>query len=169
MKWNICTESVVKQTSVIPEMLKHSWPARVFYTEQEVIDWAADWTIKNWEVVVLPYQWPAWAPWMPEMLSPTSAIKWAGLDRVALITDGRFSGGTAWPCIWHITPEAYNWWKIWLIRDWDIIEIDIPWRILNVKISDEEFAKRAETYDFEWPKREMTPMLVKFRKNYSTK
>lgn len=169
LKWNICKESVVKQTSVNPDMLVHSWPAKVFYSEQDVIDWVQNWKIQEWDVVVLPYQWPAWAPWMPEMLTPTSAIKWAWFKKVALITDGRFSWWTAWPCIWHISPEAYNGWKIWLIRDWDIIEIDMPKRILNVKVTEEEFEKRKKTNSIKVPERTMTPMLVKFRKNYSEK
>jgi len=166
LKWNICEESVVKQTSVSPEMLKHTWPAKVFYTEQAVVDGLSMWKIEEWDVIVLPFQWPAWAPWMPEMLTPTAAIKWAWFEKVALITDWRFSGWTAWPCIWHIFPEAYNWWKIWLIEDWDLIEIDMKNRILNVKISDEEFEKRAKKW-MKIPEREMSPMLVKFRKEYS--
>lgn len=167
LKWNICTESVVKQTSVSPDMLKHSWFAKVFYTEQWVIDWIKNWKIIEWDIIVLPYQWPAWAPWMPEMLTPTSAIKWAWFKKVALITDWRFSGWTAWPCIWHIYPEAYNGWRIWLIRDSDIIEIDIPNRILNVKVSEEEFEKRSVGNDRIVPQRSMTQMLEKFRRNYS--
>lgn len=168
LKWNICSESVVKQTSVSKEMLKHTWPAKVFYSEQAVIDGLSDWKISEWDVVVLPFQGPAWAPWMPEMLTPTSAIKWAWFEKVALITDWRFSWGTAGPCIGHIFPEAYNWWKIWLIEDWDLIEIDMKNRILNVKISDEEFEKRAKKW-MKIPEREMSPMLVKFRKEYSKK
>lgn len=166
LKWNICEESVVKQTSVDAEMLQHKWPAKVFYSEQEVVDWVQNWRIEEWDIVVLPFQWPAWAPWMPEMLTPTSAIKWAGFKRVALITDWRFSWGTAGPCIGHISPEAYNWWRIWLIQDWDIIGIDMKNRILNVEVSDGEFEKRAEKW-ISFPEREMSPMLKKFRNNYS--
>ncbi len=167
LKWNICFESVVKQTWVSPEMLKHSWPAKVFFTETSVVDWVKNWEIKEWDVIVLPFQWPAWAPWMPEMLTPTSAIKWAGFTKVALITDWRFSWWTAWPCIGHIFPEAYNGWKIWLIKDWDIIEIDMPNRILNVKVSDEEFERRRKSGEFVAPERMLTPMIEKFRKYYS--
>ncbi len=167
LQGNICTESVVKQTWVVADMLIHSWPAKVFYTEQAVVDGVKEWKIQEWDVIVLPYQGPAGAPWMPEMLTPTSAIKWAWFTKVALITDGRFSWWTAGPCIWHITPEAYNWGKIWLIQDWDIIEIDMPRRILNIKVGDEEFEKRAQSWDFKAPEREMTPMMKKFRKYYS--
>jgi len=166
LKWNICDESVVKQTSVNEDMLIHSWPAKVFYSEQDVVDWVANWKIEEWDIVVLPYQWPAWAPGMPEMLTPTAVIKWAWFTKVALITDGRFSGWTAWPCIWHISPEAYNWWKIWLIKDWDIIEIDMPNRVLNVLVSEEEFEDRRSKWWLEPEERPMTPMLKKFRKTY---
>ena len=166
LKWNICEESVIKQTWVNKDMLVHSWPAKVFYTEQEVVDWVKNWKIQEWDVVVLPYQGPAWAPWMPEMLTPTAAIKWAWFTKVALITDGRFSWWTAGPCIGHITPEAYNGWRIWLIKDWDIIEIDIPNRKLNVKVSEQEFEKRAKE-GFKVPERKLTSMLEKFRKYYS--
>lgn len=167
LKWNICEESVVKQTWVKKDMLVHSWPAKIFYTEQEVVDWVKNWKIQEWDVVVLPYQGPAWAPWMPEMLTPTSAIKWAGFTKVALITDWRFSGWTAGPCIWHIYPEAYNWWRIWLIKEWDIIEIDMPKRIINAKVSDEEFERRRKEEGFNVPERKLTPMIEKFRKYYS--
>ena len=167
LKWNICEESVIKQTWVNENMLVHSGPAKVFYTEQDVVDAVWDGRIQEWDVVVLPYQWPAGAPWMPEMLTPTAAIKWAGFTKVALITDGRFSGWTSGPCIGHVYPEAYNGGRIWLIKDGDIIEIDIPNRKLNVKVSDEEFEKRARSDEFTPPERPLTPMLEKFRKNYT--
>ena len=163
--WNIAKESVVKQTSVSKQMLVHSGPARVFYDEEELLDWISRWDILEWDVIVLPFQWPAWAPWMPEMLTPTAAIKWAWFDKVALITDWRFSWGTSWPCIWHIYPEAINWWKIWLIKNWDIINIDMPNRILNADVSDEEFDKRRSQWVLH-PERKMTPMLEKFRNAY---
>lgn len=166
--WNFCSESVVKQTSVDKEMLIHSWPAKVYYSEQELIDWISWWEIQEWDIIVLPFQWPAWAPWMPEMLSPTAAIKWAWFKRVALITDWRFSWGTAWPCIWHIYPEAYNWWRIWLIKNKDIIEIDMKKRIMNVKVNEDEFEKRkSQGIKNLIPNRPMTPMLEKFRRNYA--
>ena len=167
LKWNICEEAVVKQTWVVSDMLVHSGPAKVFYTEASVVDWVKNWKIQEWDVVVLPYQWPAWAPWMPEMLTPTAAIKWAWFKKVALITDWRFSGWTAGPCIGHIYPEAYNWGRIWLIKDWDIIEIDMPSRILNVKVSEEEFERRKKEDGFNVPERKMSPMLEKFRRYYS--
>lgn len=167
LKWNICEESVIKQTSVNSDMLVHVWTAKVYYSEEELVAWVWKKEIKEWNVVVLPYQWPAWAPGMPEMLTPTSIIKWAWFKRVALITDWRFSWGTAWPCIWHIFPEAYNGWKIWLIKNWDIIEINIPKRVLTVRVSEEEFEERKQAWNFKIPKRTLTQMLEKFRKNYA--
>jgi dihydroxy-acid dehydratase len=168
LKWNICKESVVKQTSVEKEMLVHTWLAKVFYSEKDLVDSVENLKISEWDIIVLPFQWPAWAPGMPEMLTPTSIIKWAWYKCVALITDWRFSWWTAGPCIGHIFPEAYNGGKIWLIRDSDIIEIDIPNRILNVKVSEEEFEKRKKDNDFIIPDRIMTPLLEKFRKSYTT-
>lgn len=167
LTWNIAEESVVKQTSVEKEMLVHSGPAKIFNSEQDLLD-AISWKkIKEWDVIILPFMWPAWAPWMPEMLTPTAAIKWAWFKRVALITDWRFSWWTAGPCIWHIYPEAINWWKIWLLKNWDIIEIDMPKRKLNAKVSESEFKIRAKKLKI--PKRSMTPLLVKFREAYLIK
>ena len=98
---------------------------------------------------------------MPEMLIPTDAIKGAGFERVALLTDGRFSGGTSGPCIGHIEPEAYMGGNIASLRDGDIIEINIPERTLNVRLDDGDMAQRkAETRP---PERQMTPMLESFR------
>jgi len=163
--WNLCKESVVKQTSVAENMLKHSGPAKVFYTEQDLINAVSNWEIQEWDVVVLPFQWPAWAPWMPEMLMPTAVLKWAGFQKVALITDWRFSWWTSGPCVWHIFPEAYKWWRIWLIRNWDIIHIDIPKRILSVEVSEEMFTKRSQEEQI-IPQRVLTPLLQKFRQFY---
>jgi len=159
---NLATNSVVKQTAVPMEMMEHIGPAKVFESEQAMLDSLQDGEIIEGDVVVLRYMGPAGAPGMPEMLSPTSAIKGAGFKQVALITDGRFSGGTAGPCIGHIEPEAYNGGAIGAVQNGDIIEIDIPNRILNVKLSDEEIAKRVSARKI--PERKMTPMLVKFRR-----
>lgn len=166
LKGNICEESVVKQTSVNKDMLIHSGPAKVFYSEQELIDAIPEGKIEEGDIIVLPFQGPAGAPGMPEMLSPTSAIKGAGFKKVALITDGRFSGGTAGPCIGHIFPEAYNGGRIGLIKDGDVIEINMKERILNVKVSELEFEKRRKQ-GMNVPERTMSPMLKKFRKAYS--
>jgi dihydroxy-acid dehydratase len=98
------------------------------------------------------------------MLTPTDAIKGAGYKRVALITDGRFSGGTSGPCIGHVEPEAYNGGAIGALKDGDIIEIDIPARKLNVKLSDAEIKKRLK--EIKAPARKMTPMLENFRQKF---
>lgn len=161
LKGNLAKSSVIKQTAVPQEMLKHTGPAKVFESESAMLEALAEDKIEEGDVVVLRYMGPSGAPGMPEMLSPTSAIKGAGFKKVALITDGRFSGGTAGPCIGHIEPEAYLGGTIATLRDGDIIEIDIPNRILNVKLSDEEIKKRAENLVI--PERKLTPFLKKFR------
>lgn len=166
LKGNICDESVVKQTSVSPNMLIHSGPAKIFYTEQALVDAVGAGKVMEGDVLVLPFQGPAGAPGMPEMLTPTSVVKGAGLTKVAILTDGRFSGGTAGPCIGHITPEAYNGGRIGLLRDGDIIHINMKERKLNADVSEEEFAKRQKQ-GMKVPERTLTPMLKKFRLAYS--
>ncbi len=163
---NLACESVVKQSAIEAEMLVHSGPAKVFHTEQGVLDGIRDGEIQEGDVVVLPYQGAAGAPGMPEMLTPTAAVMGAGFKRVALITDGRFSGGTRGPCIGHITPEAYNSGPIAAVRDGDIIEVDIPARKLNVRLSDEEIADRvAEATP---PERTLTPVLARYRERFAS-
>jgi dihydroxy-acid dehydratase len=164
LKGNIANSSVIKQTAVAPEMFVHSGPAKVFYTEKDLLDAIEAKRIKEGDVIVLPFQGPAGAPGMPEMLTPTDAIKGAGYQRVALITDGRFSGATTGPSIGHVEMEAYNGGTIGAIQDGDTIEIDIPKRKLNVILSQEEIQKRlSSVHDVE---RKLTPMLECFRKAY---
>lgn len=103
---------------------------------------------------------------MPEMLTPTAAIKGAGFKKVVLITDGRFSGGTTGPCIGHVFPEAYNGGRIAFIKDGDIISVDIKNRKMDVDVSDDEFVNRMEG-GIEIPERKMTKMLEKFRRDYA--
>ena len=165
LKGNIANSSIIKQTAVSEEMMKHSGPAKVFYTEQELLDAIEAKKISEGDVVVLPFQGPAGAPGMPEMLTPTDAIKGAGYERVALITDGRFSGATTGPCIGHAEMEAYNGGAIGAIRDGDTVEIDIPNRSLNVKLSDEEIEQRLKTT--EMPQRDLTPILRSYREKFS--
>jgi dihydroxy-acid dehydratase len=165
LKGNIANSSIIKQTAVSEEMMKHSGPAKVFYTEQELLDAIEAKKISEGDVVVLPFQGPAGAPGMPEMLTPTDAIKGAGYERVALITDGRFSGATTGPCIGHAEMEAYNGGAIGAIRDGDIVEIDIPNRSLNVKLSDEEIKQRLKTV--ERPQRDVTPILRSYREKFT--
>jgi dihydroxy-acid dehydratase len=116
-------------------MRAHSGPAKVFYTKKDLLNAIEAKKIVEGDVIVLPYQGPAGAPGMPEMLTPTDTIMGAGYKWVALITDGRFSGGTTGPCIGHIEREAYNGGTIGAIKDGDRVEIDIPNRKLNVKFA----------------------------------
>jgi len=165
LKGNIAQSSVIKQTAVESEMMVHSGPARVFYTEQDLLNAIEARKIVEGDVVVLPFQGPAGAPGMPEMLTPTDAIRGAGYTNVALITDGRFSGGTSGPCIGHIEMEAYNGGAIGAIQNGDIVEIDIPNRSLNVKLSDAELQERLKRVKA--PARKLTPMLASYREKFT--
>lgn len=139
--------SVVKKSAVAPEMLRHTGPARVFTSEEAVIEAIYAQQIKSRDVVVITYEGPKGGPGMREMLSPTSALAGMGLDKtVALITDGRFSGATRGACIGHVSPEAAEGGPIGLIRDGDMIEIDILNNKLNVLVSEEELAERRKTW-----------------------
>ncbi len=142
LKGNIARSAVIKQTAVDDDMQVHKGPARIFLTEKDLLGAIGDRRIQEGDVIVLPFQGPCGAPGMPEMLTPTDAIKGAGYTRVALITDGRFSGATSGPCIGHIEMEAFNGGAIGAIMDGDIIEIDIPERSLNVQLSDVEIQER---------------------------
>ena len=164
LKGNIATSGIIKQTAVGKEMMVHSGPAKVFYTEKELLDSIESKKISEGDVIVLPFQGPAGAPGMPEMLTPTDAIKGAGYKKVALITDGRFSGATTGPCIGHIEMEAFNGGAIGVIRDGDIIEIDVPNRKLNVKLSEPEINERIKNIKI--PERALTPLLKSYRKAF---
>ncbi|PWB52761.1 MAG: dihydroxy-acid dehydratase [Candidatus Methanoperedenaceae archaeon] len=145
--------SVIKQTAVSRQMLKHSGPARVFESEEQAMAAIMAKKIKSGDCLVIRYEGPKGGPGMREMLSPTAAIAGMGLiDSVALITDGRFSGGTRGPCIGHVSPEAAQGGPIALVREGDIIEIDIPGGILNLKISTEELDKRRKAWKPPAPK-----------------
>ena len=136
---------VVKRAAVAPEMLVHEGPARVFNSEEEVIKVIYEGGIKSGDVVVIRYEGPGGGPGMREMLSPTSAIAGAGLDKeVALITDGRFSGATRGASIGHVSPEAANGGLIAYVKDGDIISINIPEYKIELKVSDEEIEKRKK-------------------------
>ena len=160
LKGNIANSSVIKQTAVEPDMMQFTGSARVFNTEADVL--AAVKTIKDGEVIVINFMGPAGAPGMPEMLTPTAAISGAGL-RVALLTDGRFSGGTRGVCVGHIEPEAYNGGVLGIIQDGDVIEIDVPARKLNVRLSQEEIETRLKKIEI--PVRKMSPFLEKYRQS----
>ncbi|WP_287019937.1 dihydroxy-acid dehydratase, partial [Dictyoglomus sp.] len=139
--------AVVKKSAVSPKMLKHEGPARVFNSEEEAIKEIYAGNIKKGDIVVIRYEGPKGGPGMREMLGPTSALAGMGLDEdVALITDGRFSGGSRGAAIGHISPEAAEGGPIALLKDGDIVEIDIPNRTLNVKLSNEELEKRKKEW-----------------------
>lgn len=148
LRGNLCPDgAVVKESAVAPEMLAHSGPAVIFDSEEEAS--AAIWgkKIKKGDIIVIRYEGPKGGPGMREMLSPTSSIAGMGLDKdVALITDGRFSGASRGASIGHVSPEAMAGGLIGLLRDGDTIHIDIPNRILEVMLSDEEIEKRRAEY-----------------------
>jgi dihydroxy-acid dehydratase len=164
---NIAHSSVIKQTAVEENMMVHSGPAKVYTSESDLLKAIEDKEISEGDVVVLNFMGPCGAPGMPEMLTPTDAIKVAGYKKVALITDGRFSGGTSGPCVGHVEMEAYNGGAIAAIKDGDIIEIDIPNRKLNVKLSDAEIKKRLT--EIKAPTRKMTPFLEAYRGKFKGK
>ena len=154
LKGNLALDgSVVKRSAVAKEMLQHEGPAKVFDSEEEAIDAIYKGKIVKGDVVVIRYEGPKGGPGMREMLSPTSAICGMGLDKdVALITDGRFSGATRGAAIGHVSPEAVEGGPIAFVRDGDIIQIDIDKCMLNIKVSDEEMAKRKEGWKPNEPK-----------------
>ena len=148
LKGNIAPDTgIVKQSAVVPEMMVHEGPARVFDCEEDAIKAIKGGDIVPGDVVVIRYEGPKGGPGMREMLNPTSAIAGMGLgDSVALITDGRFSGASRGASIGHVSPEAAVGGPIALIEEGDIIKIDIPNNSLNVDVSDEELAKRKEKW-----------------------
>jgi dihydroxy-acid dehydratase len=135
--------AVVKAGGVIPELLRFSGKAHVFNHQEDAMKGIMASEVKAGEVVVIAYEGPKGGPGMQEMLSPTSAIMGMGLgDKVALITDGRFSGGTRGACIGHVSPEAAARGPIAAVRNGDMIDIDIPAGILNVRLSADEISRR---------------------------
>jgi dihydroxy-acid dehydratase len=154
LKGNIAPDGcVVKQTAVSEKAMRITGAAKVFDCEEDAMKAIMDRKVKSGDVVVIRYEGPKGGPGMREMLSPTSALTGMGLsDSVALITDGRFSGGTQGPCIGHISPEAMEGGPIALIKDGDIIEIDIPGRKINVRLSESELAKRRSEWKMPEPK-----------------
>ncbi|RJP69711.1 MAG: dihydroxy-acid dehydratase [Ignavibacteriales bacterium] len=143
--------SVVKTGAVDTSMLKFSGSAKVYNSQDEALAGIMNKEVVAGDVVVIRYEGPKGGPGMPEMLSPTSAIMGMGLgDKVALITDGRFSGGTRGACIGHVSPEAAEYGPIAAIQNGDIIKIDIPNKILEVELTKEEIENRLdELPDFE--------------------
>ena len=144
---------VVKQSAVLPEMLQHQGPARVFDSEEAATEAILGNRINRGDVVVIRYEGPAGGPGMREMLTPTSAIAGMGLDEtVALITDGRFSGGTKGASIGHISPEAADGGLIAVIRENDIIKIDIPAKSIELLVPEAEISTRFSTWSKPEPK-----------------
>ena len=148
LKGNLAMDgSVVKRSAVLPEMLVHEGPAKVFESEEEAQAAINAGKIQAGDVVVIRYEGPKGGPGMREMLNPTSSIMGMGLgNSVALITDGRFSGATRGACIGHVSPEAASGGVIGVVKDGDIISIDIPNYKLELKISDEELAERMANF-----------------------
>ncbi len=162
LKGNLAPDgSVVKRSAVLPEMLVHEGPAKVFDSEEEAQSAINSGKIVAGDVVVIRYEGPKGGPGMREMLNPTSAIMGMGLgNSVALITDGRFSGATRGACIGHVTPEAASGGAIGVVKDGDIISIDIPANKIELKISDEELSKRLS--EFVPKKKELSGYLKRY-------
>jgi dihydroxy-acid dehydratase len=144
---------VVKQSAVCDEMMRHSGPARVFNSEEEASAAIMEGRIQKGDVIVVRYEGPKGGPGMREMLTPTSAIAGMGLDaHVALITDGRFSGGTRGAAIGHISPEALDGGIIGLVEEGDTIAINIPDKSISLEVDETELAQRRETWQPPKPK-----------------
>lgn len=159
--------AVVKKSAVSPKMLKHSGPARVFTSEEDASEAIMGNKIVAGDVVVITYEGPKGGPGMREMLTPTSTLGGMGLDdKVALLTDGRFSGGTKGAAIGHIAPEAFDGGVIGLVYEGDTIEIDIENGSLNLLVDDSELEKRRA--DLVMPKSELKGYLKKYRKLVSS-
>ena len=152
---------VVKTAGVTDAMLTHTGPAVIFESQEKACDGILAGKVKSGDVVVIRNEGPKGGPGMQEMLSPTSYLMGADLgESVALITDGRFSGGTRGACIGHISPEAAVGGPIGFLKDGDVIEIDIPSNAINVKLSDDELAER---------KKKWTPPKPRITKGYLAK
>lgn len=144
---------VVKQSAVLDSMLKHKGPARVFNSEEDAYKVIMEGGINKGDVIVIRYEGPMGGPGMREMLSPTSAIVGMKLDdSVALLTDGRFSGGTKGAAIGHISPEAAHGGPIAIVKEGDIISIDIPAKSITLELSDDEIQNRLKDWKKPAPK-----------------
>ena len=165
LKGNLAPDTaVVKRSAVVPEMMTHEGPARVFDCEEDAIDAIKGGRIVAGDVVVIRYEGPKGGPGMREMLNPTSAIAGMGLGAsVALITDGRFSGASRGASIGHVSPEAAVGGPIALVEEGDRIRIDIPGNRLEVLVSDEEMAARKEKWQPREP-RVTTGYLARYAK-----
>ena len=145
--------AVVKTAAVSPEMLVHKGPARIFDSEEEAMKAIVSRKIESGDVVVIRYEGRKGGPGMREMLSPTATISGMGLsESVVLVTDGRFSGATRGPCVGHLSPEAADGGPIAALRNGDVIEINIPKRILRVELKDDEIKNRLRSWKPKPPK-----------------
>ena len=153
--------AVIKTAAVSSGILIHKGPAKVFNSEEEAMKAIVSQKIKPGDVVVIRYEGPKGGPGMREMLSPTATISGMGLsDSVALVTDGRFSGATRGPCIGHVSPEAAEGGPIAALKDGDIIEINIPKRILRVELREKELENRLKSWK---------PKPLKIKRGYLAK
>ncbi len=144
---------VVKQSAVLDEMLSHEGPARVYESEEDATEAIMNGSIKKGDVIVIRYEGPKGGPGMREMLTPTSSIAGMKLDaHVALLTDGRFSGGTKGASIGHISPEAMEGGPVAIVQEGDIIAIDIPQKQITLKVSEEEIKKRLSAWSAPEPR-----------------
>ena len=156
--------AVIKEAGVDPSILRHTGPAVIFDSEEEAMKAVLLGKVKPGDIIVLRYEGPKGGPGMREMLSLTSAVMGRGLGTtVSLITDGRFSGGTRGACIGHVSPEAADGGPIAVVRSGDIIEIDIPGRTLNVRLSPEEIAERSKALPAP-PDRKLTGWLKRYQR-----
>ena len=159
--------AVVKQTAVSAAMLKHSGPAVVYDSEEDSMAGIVGGGVKSGDVVVIRYEGPKGGPGMRETLAPTSAIAGAGLsESVALITDGRFSGGTRGPCIGHVSPEAAVGGPIALVKPGDMISIDIPARKLDLLVDPSELERRRKAWKAPLP--EVKGVLARYRNSVTS-
>ena len=168
LKGNLAEEgAVVKKGAVAPEMMQHKGPAKCYNSEEEAIAAITGGKVVAGDVVVIRYEGPKGGPGMREMLSPTSAIIGMGLgSKVALLTDGSFSGATRGASIGHVSPEAAVGGTIALVEDGDEIEIDIPARVLRVNVSDEVLAERKKNWTA--PKQNLTGYLKRYAQHVTS-
>ncbi|MCI6774181.1 dihydroxy-acid dehydratase [Methanobrevibacter boviskoreani] len=158
--------SIVKRGAVPDDLLHLKGPAKIYESEEDAVEAIFGHEIKEGDILVIRCEGPKGGPGMREMLNPTSAIMGMGIKNVGLITDGRFSGGTRGPCIGHVSPEAMSGGPIGLIKDGDIIEIDILNKKLNVELSDEELEERRKTVKL--PEKPVSGWLDIYRRSVSS-
>ncbi|MDG2679618.1 dihydroxy-acid dehydratase, partial [Vibrio parahaemolyticus] len=149
LKGNIALDGCIVKTAGVDEsILKFTGPAVVFESQEDAVDGILGGKVKAGDVVVIRYEGPKGGPGMQEMLYPTTYLKSMGLGKeCALLTDGRFSGGTSGLSIGHASPEAANGGAIGLVQDGDLIAIDIPNRSISLEISEQELAERRVKQD----------------------